>query len=47
MQINCENMIVTPKEIDTIISRAANLLSLSINCALQPNLEPETFLALS
>ncbi len=42
-----ENMIVTPKEIDTIISRAANLLALSINSALQPNLEPETFLALS
>ena len=42
-----ENMIVTPKEIDTIVSRAANLLSLSINCALQPNLEPETFLSLS
>ena len=42
-----ENMIVTPKEIDTIVSRAANLLALSINCALQPNLEPETFLALS
>lgn len=44
---NDESMIVTPKEIDTIISRAANLLSLSINCALQQNLEPETFLALS
>ena len=42
-----ENMIVTPKEIDTIVTRAANLLSLSINCALQPNMEPETFLALS
>lgn len=42
-----ETMIVTPKDIDTIVSRAANLLALSINCALQPNLEPETFLALS
>ncbi len=42
-----ENMIVTPKDIDTIVTRAANLLALSINCALQPNLEPETFLALS
>lgn len=40
-------MFVTPKEIDTIISRAAGLLSLSINCALQPNLEAEMFLALS
>lgn len=42
-----DNMIVTPKDIDTIISRAANLLALSINCALQPKLQPETFLALS
>ena len=42
-----ESMIVTPKEIDTIISRAANLLALSINCAIQPNVEPEMFLALS
>ena len=42
-----ENMIVTPKDIDTIINRAANLLALSINCALQPNLDAETFLALS
>lgn len=42
-----ETMIVTPKEIDTIVSRAAGLLAMSINCALQPNLEPEMFLALS
>ncbi len=42
-----ENMIVTPKEIDTIISRAVNLLALSINCAVQPNINAETFLALS
>ncbi len=41
------NMLVTPKEIDTIVSRAANLLALSINCAIQPTLEPEMFLALS
>ncbi len=41
------NMIVTPKDIDTIISRAANLLALSINCAMQPNVDAETFLALS
>ena len=34
-------------EIDTIITRAARLLSLSINCALQPNMAPEMFLALS
>lgn len=42
-----ENMMVTPREIDTVISRAARLISMSINCALQPDLSPETFLALS
>ena len=42
-----DNMLVTPKDIDTIVSRAANLLALSINCAVQPSLEPEMFLALS
>lgn len=42
-----ENMIVTPREIDTIITRASRLLSLSINCALQPNMDPKLFLALS
>jgi len=45
--IDANNMMVTPREIDTIISRAARLLSLSINCALQPELKPEMFLALS
>ena len=47
---NSENdtqMIVTPKDIDMIISRASSFLSLAINCAIQPNMEPETFLALS
>lgn len=42
-----EDMLVTPKDIDTIVSRAANFLALSINCAVQPSLEPEMFLALS
>lgn len=42
-----DNMLVTPKDIDTIVSRAASLLALSINCAIQPSLEPEMFLALS
>ncbi len=42
-----DNMIVTPKDIDAIISRAAKLLSLSINCAIQSNIGAETFLALS
>ncbi len=41
------SMFVTPKEIDTIISRAAGLIAMSINCAIQPNMEPEMFLALS
>ena len=45
--INTDNMMVTPREIDTIITRAAKLLSLSINCALQPDIKPEMFLALS
>ncbi len=42
-----DDMFVTPKDIDTMVSRAANLLALGINCAIQPNLEPEMFLALS
>lgn len=46
-QIDATDMMVTPREIDTIISRAARLLSLSINCALQPEMKPEMFLALS
>ncbi len=46
-QIDASEMMVTPREIDTIITRAARLLSLSINCALQPNMNPEMFLALS
>lgn len=46
-QIDATGMMVTPREIDTIISRAARLLSLSINCALQPEMKPEMFLALS
>lgn len=42
-----DSMIVTPKDIDMIISRASSFLSLAINCAIQPNMDPETFLALS
>lgn len=41
------NMMVTPRDIDTLIERAVRLISLSINCALQPSLPPETFLSLS
>ncbi len=42
-----DTMMVTPRDIDTIIERAARLLALSINCALQPNVDAETFLALA
>ncbi len=41
------NMFVTPKEIDNIVNRAAGLLSMCINCALQPDLTPDMILALS
>ncbi|HHW45564.1 MAG TPA: GPR endopeptidase [Clostridiales bacterium] len=39
-------MIVTPREIDILIDRAAQLLSHSINCALQPSIDPEVLLSL-
>ncbi len=44
---DADEMMVTPRDIDTVIHRAAKLLALSINCALQPEFEPEMFLALS
>ena len=37
---------VTPGDIDTVIERAANLLALAINCALQPEIEASVFLSL-
>lgn len=37
---------VTPGDIDTVIERAANLLALAINCALQTEIEPSVFLSL-
>lgn len=37
-------MMVTPREVDTLVRRASRFLSLSINCALQPSLEPELLL---
>lgn len=40
------NMIVTPYDIDLIIERASRLLALSINCALQPRIEPDFLLSL-
>ncbi len=36
-----KGMMVTPKEIDLVIKRAAKLVSLSLNCALQPDLTAE------
>ncbi len=39
-------MMVTPKEIDTVIAHAAQLVALSINCALHPHLSPELLMAL-
>jgi len=39
-------MMVTPKEIDLLVERAAKLLSLAINCAIQPTLSTEDILEL-
>lgn len=44
---NEENMIVTPREIDTIVKRASSLIAMGINCALQPGVDAEMFLALA
>ena len=41
-----EAVMVTPRDIDMIIKRASRLLALSINCALQPHIEPEFLLSL-
>lgn len=35
-----EEMMVTPREIDLLIERAARLVAMGINCALQPSLTP-------
>lgn len=42
-----ESMMVTPREIDLMIERAAKLTSLAINCALQPDISPEDMLILT
>ena len=42
-----EGMMVTPKEIDLIIRRAAALISGALNAALQPSLTPEDLSALT
>ncbi len=41
------NMMVTPREVDLMIERAAKLTSLAVNCALQPDLSPEDILILT
>lgn len=40
------DMIITPKEIDTVIERSRDLLSYGINCALQPKISPEVIMSL-
>ncbi|MBR2152202.1 MAG: GPR endopeptidase [Clostridia bacterium] len=54
MQIKGENtppadsigMMVTPREIDTVIDRASGVLSMAINCALHPQMSAEDLSAL-
>ncbi len=41
------SMMVTPREVDLMIERAAKLTSLAINCALQPDISPEDMLILT
>lgn len=40
------SMVVTPREIDLLIDRAAHVMALAINMALQPTLSPEDILSL-
>lgn len=40
------NMIITPREIDLVISRAAKLIALTVNKALQPHISAEEMLKL-
>lgn len=42
----CNGLIVAPKDIDLMVSNAACLLALAINCALQPTLTAEELFAL-
>lgn len=43
-EMQARQMMVTPREIDTLIRRASRFLSLAINCALQPDIEPDILL---
>lgn len=42
-----KQMIVTPKEIDLLISHSARLISHAVNCALQPDIDEDTLLMLT
>jgi len=42
-----EKLMVTPREIDVLILRASRLVSLAVNCALQPEISPEELLSLT
>lgn len=44
---NAELMMVTPREVDMMVERAAKLTALAINCALQPDISPEDMLILT
>ncbi len=44
---NAERMMVTPREVDMMVERAAKLTALAINCALQPDISPEDMLILT
>ena len=43
---NGQKMVVTPREIDLLINRGSKLISMSMNCALQPDFELEDLLSL-
>lgn len=36
-------MMVTPRDVDTLVQRAAHVLALALNCALNPSIEAETY----
>ena len=44
---NAVQMMVTPREVDLMVERAAKLTALAINCALQPDISPEDMLILT
>ena len=46
MTQNGQRMMVTPREIDTVITHASDLLALSVNCALHPHLSAELITSL-